>query len=154
MRAYPPLMLEGRGDQRGCYLGHDSRLRFPSTSCQVSRSGCLRKASPAQENPALSHMWPQALLWVATHTQDPHSGGPQLDAPRADAGQSEQVGTSRSILGAGGGWGAWATKSKPRGRKAKLRGRGTRRRGQEVQRPGPWLPDRGPSGWGTSCQGH
>lgn len=86
--------------------------------------------------------------------------GPQLDTPRADAGQNEQVGTNISILGAGGErgargeQGARATKSEPRGRKTKLRGRGARRGGQEVQRPGPWLPDRGASGWGTWCQSH
>lgn len=70
-------------DQRGCDSGHDSRLRFPSTSCQVSRSGCLRKASPAQESPALRHMWPQALLWVATHTQDSYGGGAPARHPQS-----------------------------------------------------------------------
>lgn len=43
-------------DQRGCDSGHDSRLRFPRTSCQVSRSGCLRKASPAQEPCSEAHV--------------------------------------------------------------------------------------------------
>lgn len=71
--------------------------------------------------------------------------GPQLDTPRADAGQNKQVGTSRSILGAGGEQGARATKSEPRGRKTKLRGRGARRGGQGLgyQTGAPLAGERG-----------
>ena len=48
--------------------------------------------------------------------------GPQLDTPRADAGQNEQVGTSRSILGAGGERGGTGHQERAQGQEDQAEG--------------------------------
>lgn len=141
--------------QRGCYSGHRSRLRFPSTSCQVSGSGWLRRACPAQDSYAPRHIWPQALLQMATHTQyTPKVEWPQAKPSQSRCrtpGQSGQVGMSRSIL-----WGTGrASKREPRGRGAR-RGSSGKFRDQGCVRPrtthtlgGSRAPPEPGQGWGA-----
>lgn len=133
-------------DQSGCDLGH---VPGSGVLAPPARSGCLREGQSSSGEPCSeAHVATGPSLSGTYLTQDSHSGGLQLGAPRADAQARVNRWGQPSVLGAGGEREGMGHQSEPRGRKAKLRGRGARRRAESTETRA-LAGAGGPSGWGN-----